>query len=185
MYKIINRNLAQIDLTLGDGSVNNNIKGLAGEATSKGVEVDITTKSIHGFILLAGYSFNDTPMQKPIIKILNRCRLRYNPSHTSNAHIFYSFNPHIRLRGFNIGFGSYYVGDRLPECNPSMSGPSNKLVPLPDYYLFDASAGTGNKFSVRVKMTTRSDKLSYHAHDDNSIHPIEPGQFPATVSYRL
>ena len=189
LYKIVNSNLAQTALTLSDGSANSNsnIKELAGEATSKGVEVDIVTKSIHGFTVLAGYSYNDTRYTKANNKNFQTGdRLRYNPAHTANAHIFYAFNPQTRLRGFNIGFGSYFVGDRLAGRNPSTSSPSNKLIPLPDYFLFDASAGyAGNKFSVRVKMTNLSDKLSYNAHDDNSINPIAPRQFAATVSYRL
>src|SRR6185503_18621819 len=55
-YKIINNNMAQTALTMADGSLNSNsnIKELAGEVTSKGVELDIATKSINGFTVLAG-----------------------------------------------------------------------------------------------------------------------------------
>jgi hypothetical protein len=40
-----------------------------------------------------------------------------------------------------MGLGSYYVGDRLAGRNPSTTSPTNKLIPLPDYFLFDVSAG--------------------------------------------
>lgn len=189
LYKIINSNMAQTALTLADGTnnSNSNIKELAGEVTSKGIEVDIATKSVHGFTVLAGYSYNDTRYTKANSKSFQTGdRLRYNPSHTANAHIFYAFGPKTGLSGFNIGFGTYYVGDRLAGRNPSTSSPSNKLIPLPDYFLLEASTGyTGNKFSVRVKMTNLSGKLSYNAHDDNSVNPIAPRQFAATVAYRL
>jgi iron complex outermembrane receptor protein len=189
LYKIINSNLAQTALVLSDGSQNSNsnIKELAGEATSKGVEVDIATKSFHGLSLLAGYSYNDTRYTKANSKNFQTGdRLRYNPAHTANAHIYYAFDPKTALRGFNLGFGAYYVGDRLAGRNPSTTSPTNKLIPLPDYFLFDASAGYSvNKFSVRVKMTNLLDKLSYNAHDDNSINPIAPRQFAATVAYSL
>ncbi len=189
LYKIINSNMAQTALTLADGTnnSNSNIKELAGEVTSKGVEVDLATKSINGFTVLAGYSYNDTRYTKANSKSFQTGdRLRYNPAHTANAHIFYAFSPKTGLRGFNIGFGTYYVGDRLAGRNPSTSSPANKLIPLPDYFLLEASTGyTGNKFSVRVKMTNLSDKLSYNAHDDNSVNPIAPRQFAATVAYRL
>lgn len=189
LYKIINSNLAQTALTLSDGSSNSNsnIKELAGEATSKGVEVDIATKSFYGFTVLAGYSYNDTRYTKANSKNFQTGdRLRYNPAHTANAHIYYSVAPKTALRGFNLGFGAYYVGDRLAGRNPSTTSPTNKLIPLPDYFLFDASAGyAAKKFSVRVKMTNLLDKFSYNAHDDNSINPIAPRQFAATVSYRL
>lgn len=189
LYKIINSNMAQTALTLADGTnnSNSNIKELAGEVTSKGVEVDIATKSINGFTVLAGYSYNDTRYTKANSKSFQTGdRLRYNPAHTANAHVFYAFSPKTGLRGFNIGFGTYYVGDRLAGRNPSTSSPANKLISLPDYFLLEASTGyTGNKFSVRVKMTNLSDKLSYNAHDDNSVNPIAPRQFAATVAYRL
>jgi iron complex outermembrane receptor protein len=189
LYKIINSNLAQTALTLSDGSQNSNsnIKELAGEVTSKGVEVDIATKSIKGFTLLAGYSYNDTRYTKANNKSFNTGdRLRYNPAHTANAHIFYAFSPKTTLHGFNMGLGSYYVGDRLAGRNPSTTSPTNKLIPLPDYFLFDVSAGYDeNKFSVRLKMTNVLNKLSYNVHDDNSVNPIAPNQFAATVSYRL
>ena len=55
-------------------------------------------------------------------------------------------------------------------------------MPLPDYFLFDVSAGYAvNKFSVRVKLTNLLNKLSYNVHDDNSVNPIAPRQFAATV----
>ncbi|MEP7376911.1 MAG: TonB-dependent receptor [Chitinophagaceae bacterium] len=189
LYKIINSNLAQTALTLSDGSLNSNsnIKELAGEVTSKGIEIDISTKSIQGVTILAGYSYNDTRYTKANNKSFHTGdRLRYNPAHTANAHIFYTFSPKTALRGFNMGLGTYYVGDRLAGRNPSTTSPTNKLMPLPDYFLFDISAGYAvNKFSVRLKMTNLLNKLSYNVHDDNSVNPIAPNQFAATVSYRL
>ena len=188
-YKIINSNMAQTALTLADGSdnSNSNIKELAGEVTSKGVELDIATKSINGFTILAGYSYNDTRYTKANNKnFMTGDRLRYNPAHTANANVFYAFSPKTALNGFNIGIGAYYVGDRLAGRNPSTTSPTNKLIPLPDYFLFDASAGYAtNKFSIRVKMTNLLDKLSYNVHDDNSVNPIAPRQFAATFAYKF
>jgi outer membrane receptor for ferric coprogen and ferric-rhodotorulic acid len=50
VYRIVNDNFAQTALVLADGTPNgnNNIKELAGEVTSKGVELDIASKSISG-----------------------------------------------------------------------------------------------------------------------------------------
>ena len=181
--------MAQTALTLADGTnnSNSNIKELAGEVTSKGIELDIATKSINGFTILAGYSYNDTRYTESNNKnFTTGDRLRYNPAHTANANVFYAFSPKTALNGFNIGLGAYYVGDRVAGRNPSTTNPGYKLMPLPDYFLFDVSAGYAvSKFSVRVKLTNLLSKLSYNVHDDNSVNPIAPRQFAATVSYKL
>jgi iron complex outermembrane recepter protein len=56
-YQITNDNLAQTDFSLGN--TNTNIKTLGGAVQSKGVEVDLKTKTYQGFSAIAGYSYND------------------------------------------------------------------------------------------------------------------------------
>jgi iron complex outermembrane receptor protein len=90
------------------------------------------------------------------------------------------------LRGFNVGAGAFYVGGRLAGRNTTTVNPGYKLIALPDYFLFDVSAGYElNNFSVRAKLTNLLNKLSYNVHDDNSINPIAPRQVAATFAYRF
>jgi iron complex outermembrane receptor protein len=190
LYRIVNSNLAQTALTLADGTVNNNtnIKELAGEVTSKGIEIDLATKPIYGFSFLAGYSYNDTRYTGGNGKSFTTGdRLRYNPSHTANASLLYRFPAKSRLQHFTAGVNAYYVGSRLAGRNPSTTNPNYKLIALPDYTLFDCSVGyEGWKhFSIRVKMTNLLNKLSYNVHDDNSVNPIAPRQFGATIAYKF
>jgi iron complex outermembrane receptor protein len=183
LYEIINSNFAQsvIPAPLNVPAA----RELAGEVTSKGLEVDVATKAIHGFVFLAGYSYNETRYTKSNIYKAGE-RLRYNPSHTANASVFYRFGPGTLLKGLSWGVGAYYVGDRLAGRNPSTVNPNYKVIALPDYTLFDASMGyTTGKISLRVKMTNVLNKLSYNVHDDNSVNPIAPRQFAATVAYKL
>jgi iron complex outermembrane recepter protein len=182
-YKIINSNFAQ---TVIPAPANvPAARELAGQVTSKGIEVDIATKSIQGFTFLAGYSYNDTRYTKSNIYKSGE-RLRYNPSHTANASIFYRFDPKTALSGFSLGVGTYYAGDRLAGRNPSTVNPLYKVIDLPDYFLFDATAGyTVQKITVRIKLTNILNKLSYNVHDDNSVNPIAPRQFAATIAYKL
>ncbi|MBZ5858595.1 TonB-dependent receptor [Flavihumibacter profundi] len=190
LYQIVNNNLAQTALTLADGSANidNSIRELAGEVTSKGVELDIATKPVYGFTFMAGYSFNDTRYTGGNGRnFTTGDRLRYNPAHTANASVFYVFPGQSVLKNFNTGFNAYYVGDRLAGRNPSTANPNYKLITLPDYTLFDFSVGyEGIKhFSLRLKLTNILNKLSYNVHDDNSVNPIAPRQFAATVMYKF
>lgn len=193
-YRIVNSNLAQTALFLADGvtaNTNSNVRELTGETTSKGVEVDIMTKAVKGFNVIAGYSYNDMRYTGVNGNTVNGNklgdRLRYNPAHTANASVFYSFNNESKLRGFYLGAGAFYVGDRLAGRNPTNSpSNTNQLMEIPNYVTVDVNAGYAvSHYSVRVKVANLLDKLSYNAHDDNSINPIAPRQFIATLSYKF
>jgi len=193
-YRIVNSNFAQTALYLADGTTannNSNIKELSGETTSKGIELDIQTRSVNGFKILAGYSFNDMRYTGVNGNTVNGNkkgdRLRYNPAHTANASVYYNFSKESLLNGFYIGGGAFYVGDRLAGRNPTNSlGNTNKLMPLPDYITVDIHAGYSHKnLNLRVKLSNLFDQLSYNAHDDNSVNPIAPRQFTGTISYKF
>ncbi len=57
-YQIKNSNLAQTSLV--GGNTNANVRELAGEVTSRGVEVDLKSMQLGGFSFLGGYSYNLT-----------------------------------------------------------------------------------------------------------------------------
>lgn len=162
---------------------------LVGEVTSKGVELDISTRSVKGFVLLAGYSYNDTRYTKSNghnSSVRAGDRLKYNPSHTANASLHYSFSSVSRLHGFSIGIGSFYTGNRLAGRNTTNSNPGYKLMAIPDYVLMDFFAGyAAGKYALRLKLSNLTNTLSYNVHDDNSVNPIAPRQLSASVSYKL
>ncbi|WP_210517733.1 TonB-dependent receptor [Hymenobacter terricola] len=208
-YRIVNSNQAQsvlpTDPRFRTASTASPME-LAGQVTSKGVEVDVQSRPVNGFSLIAGYSYNYTAYTKSNI-YENGSRLRYNPAHTANASLYYSFanafSNSTFLRGLNAGATVYYVGDRLAGRNSRGLNPATglpwvdattgqpiadafKLIALPNYFLFDASLGYAyERFSVRVKMANLLNELSYNVHDDNSINPIAPRTFSATLGYKL
>jgi len=193
-YRIHNSNLAQTALFLADGvtpNTNSNIRELTGATVSKGIELDIMSKPVNGFQLVAGYSYNDMRFTEVNGNTVNGNkkgdRLRYNPAHTANASLFYTFGRNTALKGFYLGAGAFYTGDRLAGRNPTNSPTNtNKLMPLPDYVTMDVNAGYhSDHFALRLKLSNLLDKLSYNAHDDNSVNPIAPRQFLATFSYKF
>ena len=193
-YQIVNSNLAQTALFQADGITPNtasNVRELTGETTSKGVEVDLMTKPVKGFNIVAGYSYNDMRYTEVNGNTVNGNklgdRLRYNPAHTANASVFYTFSRESKLKGFYLGAGAFYIGDRLAGRNPTNSPTNtNKLMPLPNYTTVDVNAGYAlNSYAVRLKVSNLFDKLSYNAHDDNSINPIASRLFTATFSYKF
>jgi len=160
---------------------------LAGEVTSKGLEVDIATKPVYGFQFIAGYSFNETKYTESNTYVVGS-KLRYNPQHTANFNMHYNFSERSALRGFNAGILVYYVGDRVAGRSTRVQVPNDsyKLMPVPDYAQVDASVGyTYQKLSVRVKVANLLNELSYNVHDDNSVNPIAPRLIATTIALRF
>ena len=203
-YHIVNNNQAQvIQQYLGNGlnpSYNANFPSaqeLAGQVTSQGVEVDVQSRPVNGISLIAGYSYNHTAYTRSTL-YADGSRLRYNPTHTGNISLFYSFgNIFVNnelLRGLSVGATGYYVGERLGGRNPRLLydkdgrllTDTNKYLAVPGYLLFDASLGYAyDRLSLRLKMANLLNELSYNLHDDNSVNPIAPRTFAATLSYKL
>ncbi|WP_305033213.1 TonB-dependent receptor [Hymenobacter convexus] len=202
-YRIINSNQAQSILPTDPRFLTSKVAApqeLAGEVTSQGVEVDVQSRPINGISLIAGYSYNTTTYTKSNI-YEDGSRLRYNPAHTANASLFYSFANvfanNATLRGLSAGFTAYYVGDRVGGRNTRLLDPTTgrpwatgadafQLIAVPNYFLFDASLGYSyDRFSLRFKMANLLNELSYNLHDDNSINPIAPRTFSATLGYKL
>jgi len=144
------------------------------------------SKSYHGVSIISGYSYNDTRYTKSNVYVDNS-RLRYNPQHTANMSIYYIIEQGI-LKGFNLGFTSLYVGERVAGRSTRTNVPNDayKLMTIPNYFQFDLSAGyTINNISLRVKVANLLNELSYNVHDDNSINPIAPRLFSATLGYKF
>jgi iron complex outermembrane receptor protein len=182
-YQIVNSNLAQT--SLANGNANTNIKELAGEVTSQGVEVDLKSKPFLGFSLMAGYSYNETKYTKSNIYIEGSL-LKYNPNHTANASIYYTFS-NTKLKGLNLGLTAMYFGERQAGRSTRLTVKNDvyKLIPLNAYTQIDASAGYNfTKFSVRAKVSNLLNQLSYNVHDDNSVNPIAPRMASVTVAFK-
>ena len=185
VYQIVNSALAQ--MSMENNNTNTNIKELAGEVTSQGLEIDLSSRPIRGISFIAGYSYNDTRYTKTNTYIVGS-RLRYNPSHTANANINYIISENSKLSGLNFGLGAFYVGDRVAgrSTRVNVANDAFKLIAVPDYFLLDASIGyTRNRVSLRIKMSNLMDVLSYNVHDDNSVNPIAPRSVMSTLSFKF
>jgi iron complex outermembrane recepter protein len=189
VYQIKNSNLAQT--SLANGNTNANIRELAGEVTSQGLEVDLKTKPINGFSLIGGYSYNETRYTASNIFIVGSL-LRYNPNHTANASIYYappaSGGAAFRwAKGLNVGLTAFYMGERQAgrSTRLTVTNDAFRLIPLSAYTQLDLSAGYSlPRFSVRAKLSNLLNELNYNAHDDNSINPIAPRMISATVAWK-
>ena len=188
-YQIKNSNLAQT--SLANNNTNSNIKELAGEVTSRGVEVDLKSKPVGGFSFIGGYSYNQTKYTASNIYVVGSL-LRYNPNHTANASLYYAVQrpggaAFRWTRGLNAGLTAFYMGERVAgrSTRLTVSNDAYRLMPVPAFVQLDASVGyTLPRFSIRAKVSNLLNVLSYQVHDDNSVNPIAPRMLSATVSYR-
>lgn len=182
-YQIVNSNLAQ--MSLENGNTNANVKELAGEVTSQGIEVDLKSKPFLGFSLIAGYSFNQARYTKSNI-YTEGSLLRFNPNHTANASIYYTFSD-TKLKGLNIGLTAFYLGDRQAgrPTRLTIKNDNYKLIPVSAFTQIDANLGYSfTKFSIRAKVSNVLNFMNYHVYDDNSVNPIAPRLVSVTVAYK-
>jgi len=86
----------------------------------------------------------------------------------------------------NAGIGIYYVGERVAGRSTTKANPGYALMPVPEYFLFEASIGYSfQNVRFRFKVNNILNQLSYNVHDDNSVNPIAPRQFTSTISYKF
>jgi iron complex outermembrane receptor protein len=180
VYQIDDSNRAQT--SIANGNTNRNIKELAGHIQSKGAELDITARPFQNLSFIAGYSYNKSVVVESNTLTIGS-PIRYMPNHTANA----SFNYRLK-NGIQLGVTSAYIGERFagrdtPQTNNT---DGRKPVPIPSYYQFDANLGyTYKLFTFRVKAANVLNKLSYNVHDDNSVNPIAPRNYSATLAYKF
>ena len=185
VYTIVNSNLAQ--MSLANGNTNSNIKELDGQVTSKGVEADLSTKPIHGFTIMAGYSYNNARYTQSNT-YPQGSKLQYAPANMVTGSLFYSFGG--TLQGLGVGLTGMYIngmhGGRVPRLKPTAAQINYALIPLPDFTQLDATMRYSyRQLTFAVKCSNLSNALGYYAHEDGSVNPIAPTAFAATVSCRL
>jgi iron complex outermembrane receptor protein len=179
-YQITNSNLAQTSLE--NGNTNSNIKELAGETRTQGIELDLSANPVKGLSILAGYSFNETKYIQSNTYV-EGSELRYNPKHTANLSANYKFESG-KFKGLNVGLINTYFGDRYAGRSTTAANPNYRLIALEGFYQMDATLGyEWNKFAIRTKLSNIFNELAYNIHDDNSLNPIAPRSISASVNY--
>lgn len=184
-YQITNSDLAQVAI-VNNPTNNSNIKELAGETRSQGVEIDLVANPLKGLSIMAGYSFNETKYLKSNIYI-EGSELRYNPKNTANFNISYKFE-NGSLKGLNLGLINTYFGQRYAGRSTRLTTPNDtyRLIPLKDYIQVDATMGYSHKkWSLNAKLSNIFNELNYNIHDDNSLNPIAPTNYAVALTYKF
>jgi iron complex outermembrane recepter protein len=184
VYQIDNNNLAQTDLT--NGNTNTTIKLLTGAVRSKGIELDITARPLSNLSFMAGYSYNETKYTRSNTFIVGSF-LKYNPNHTANMSVHYRVETG-KLKGLAFGAMGVYIGQRFAgrPTRIQVVNDAYKLTELSDYTQIDGTVSyTFRNIVLRAKVGNVFDVLSYNVHDDNSVNPIVPRNYSATLSFKF
>jgi iron complex outermembrane receptor protein len=182
LYQISNDTFYQ--QSLSNGNTYSYIKVLAGEVTSKGLEIDITANPINGLSIIAGYSFNETKFGTSDYYI-SGSQLRYNPKNTANLSANYQFK-NGRFKNLNIGIINTYFGERYAgrSTRAQVANDTRKLIYLSDFFQSDLTLSYSfNKFTLGSKLSNVFNELNYNVHDDNSVNPIAPRNYSIALNY--
>lgn len=192
-YSIVNNNLAQTAEFLADGTTpntNTDLKELAGQTTSKGIELDLAAHPLSGLNILAGYSYNNmryTNIKTAKGNYIEGERLVSTPEHTANASVFYEFLKKD-LKGLKLAVTGQYVGNRLAGWNNKQGQTQNysRLIKVKAFSTLDVSVGYEfKKYELLLKMSNVFNAYNYYVHENYSINPIAPRQIIGTLSYRF
>ncbi|EAZ95189.1 ferrichrome-iron receptor [Flavobacteria bacterium BAL38] len=184
LYQISNDKFYQ--QSLSNGNTYSYIKVLAGEVTSKGVEIDITANPINGLTIIAGYSFNETKFGSSEYYI-SGSQLRYNPKNTANLSANYQIKTG-RFKNLNFGIINTYFGERYAgrSTRAQVANDSRQLIYLTDFFQTDITLSYSfNKFTLRSKLSNIFNELNYNVHDDNSVNPIAPRNYSLSLNYNF
>jgi iron complex outermembrane recepter protein len=183
-YQITNDSFYQ--QSLNNGNSYSYVKVLTGGVRSQGIELDIISNPFKGLSVLAGYSFNETKYLNDIY-FIKESELKYNPKNTANFNVNYIFESG-KLKGLNLGIITNYIGIRYAgrPTRIQVVNDTRQLTYVPDYFQVDATIGYIYKnWNLRTKISNVFDVLNYNIHDDNSVNPIAPQNFAATLSYKF
>jgi len=151
-----------------------------GEQVNKGIEASITTSPIEGLNIIAGYSYNDSRLEKadPTNDFLGRRPESAGPQNLANLWASYKFSAGA-LNGFGLGFGGNY-GSENKIFNRNLGG----TFTLPEYTVLNASVFyNAADFVITLKLDNITDKEYYKGW--STISPQRPRMFAANLTYNF
>lgn len=155
-----------------------------GKEKAKGVELDVVGSILPNLTLIVTYAYNDATLQNAqgmTDSLYNNQQKPNAPRHQGSIWTKYEFTQGP-LKGFGIGAGAYYVGDRTfgfqgtNNIIPS-KGPGYLLVNSALYYRV-------SKFLLQANFNNITNKTHWVGGYDNSrLYPGAPRNWLTSVSY--
>ena len=128
-----------------------------GQQQNKGFEASLTANPIPGFNIIAGYSYNDSRLQKARAdnEFLGRRPESAGPQNLANLWASYKFLAG-KLQGFGLGFGGNYGSEN------AIFNRTPGVFTLPEYTVLNASLFYSSEaFTITMKLDNLTDKEYY------------------------
>lgn len=188
LYKINNKN---INLPVYDETWTNIIYYTqGGNDQRQGVEVELTGRPLLNLELIAGYSYIDAQYKDHTSYVYGSAPLN-TPKHTFNAYANYWFKHY--LKGFSMGAGVYYTGER--PINDWSKGPVTHEGMVPGQKPFNVDAYTlvnfqtsyrfNDHWNVQFIINNVFDTVGYNAYRTRFINQTDPRNFAAVIHYNF
>ncbi len=149
-----------------------------GEQYSKGFEAYLTTSPIDGLNINAGYSYNDSKLEKGAADFEGKRPESAGPKNLANIWATYQFMQGS-LEGFGLGFGGNHVGENL-IFNRNLAG----TFTIDSYTTLDASLFYKiDKFGITLKLNNLTDEEYYSGW--STVNPQIGRNLTANFTYKF
>ncbi len=155
-----------------------------GEVESKGFEIEVIANPIPGLNIIAGYSHNDSEIlvstnnPGPFDEVGRRPDTA-GPEDLANFWASYTFQESSALKGFGLGAGFNYAGDR----NTLDSSITDTFI-IPSYTVVNTSVFYQHKnYRVSLKLNNALDETYFRGW--STLNAQQPRSLLASISYKF
>ncbi|HYG40000.1 MAG TPA: TonB-dependent receptor [Cytophagales bacterium] len=164
---------------LDSNDPNSIIYNQGGENYSRGLEASIIAAPIEGLNIIAGYSYNESKVNKTDNpEYENRRPEAAGPQHMINGWISYKLNKSL-LKGLGIGFGGNYASEYA-----TIDRASTGTFYLPEYAILNSSIFYDTEaFRITLKVNNLTNKEYYQGW--STINPQKPRNIIAGLALKF
>ncbi|GAB3558918.1 TonB-dependent receptor domain-containing protein [Spirosoma fluminis] len=149
-----------------------------GTQLSKGIEVDVIANPFAGFNVVAGFSYNDSKLERADADVVGRRPTTASSPYLANLWLSYRLPQHL-VKGLGFGFGGNYASD-----NKILNSISQGEFVLPAYTILNASAFYDHKrFRIGAKVDNLTNQRYWIGY--TTANPQKLRSFVGSVSFKL
>lgn len=164
--------------------------GLAGNLKRKGVDVEVAGRPVNNLQVMLGYAYLDAYYEDSPA-YMDGSRPMNAPTNTANAWLHYQFADNF-LKGFSIGAGVYYVGERPVNEHTKITAvhntiPGVKYFDMPAYTTFNMQfAYEMKQVGIQLFLNNITNEIGYTSYYRGGyINPIDPFNVAAQINLKF
>ncbi|MGB6092536.1 MAG: TonB-dependent receptor [Moheibacter sp.] len=164
--------------------------GKAGNLKRNGVELELAGRPIKSLHVMLGYSYLDAKYHNSPA-FMDSSRPMNSPYSTANAWAYYKFDRSL-LKGFSIGAGVYYVGDRPANDYTKITSvhdttPGIRYFNMPAYTTLNAQlAYEWKKMNFQLFFNNITNSIGYNSYYRGGfINQTDPFNISAQINFKF